>query len=166
VPWRNGPLTLYHGTVLKHWREISRDGVRVDRGRTGTDFGPGFYTTADRVQAGHWTVALTRRFAEPAVVLWAELDRDLLASLDCLYFVRGHEGAEDFWSFVHHCRRGATTRARRDRKKHMYDVVVGPVSRNYMRRAAYDDMDQISFHTRDAQAVLNTASWSLYDTAR
>jgi hypothetical protein len=146
--------------------EIVRDGIRVNRGRPGTDFGPGFYATADAAQAGHWTVALTRRFAEPTVVLRAELDRDLLASLDGLYFVRGHEGAEDYWSFVHHCRLGATTHARGDPKKDMYDVVVGPVSRNYMRRAAYDDMDQISFHTPDAQAILNTVSWSRYDTAR
>jgi hypothetical protein len=163
-PWRNGPLTLYHGTVLKHWREIGRDGVRVDRGRTGTDFGPGFYTTADLVQAGHWAAALGRSMNEPAVVISADVDRDLLASLDTLYFVRGNEGADDFWSFVRHCRGGARSHARGG--KQLYDVVVGPVSRNYKRRLAYEHMDQISFHTPEALAVLNLVTWSGDDPTR
>jgi hypothetical protein len=152
--------------VLKHWSGIVREGVRADRGRTGTDFGPGFYTTADRVQAGHWAVALARSMNEPAIVIRADIDRDLLASLDTLYFVRGHEGADDFWSFVRHCRGGARTHARAASKKRLYDVVVGPVSRNYKRRVAYEDMDQISFHTPEALAVLNLASWSGYDPTR
>ncbi len=138
----------------------------MERGRSGTDFGPGFYATADREQAARWAVELSRRTGEAAVVAWAELDRDLLASLECLYFVRGHESADDFWSFVNHCRRGAVTHGRSTSSKAMYDVVVGPVSRNYRRRAAYEDMDQISFHTPEAQAALNRVPWSSYDPAR
>lgn len=165
-PWTNGPLTLFHATLLGRWLEIIRDGVRVERGRSGTDFGPGFYATADREQAARWAAELSRRTGEAAVVGWAEIDRDLLASLECLYFVRGHESAEDFWSFVHHCRKGALTHRRAGASKAMYDVVVGPVSRNYRRRAAYEGMDQISFHTSEAQAVLNRAQWSSYDPTR
>jgi hypothetical protein len=146
--------------------EIVRDGVRVERGRSGTDFGPGFYTTADRTQAAQWAEDLADRTGEAAVVAWAELDRDQLALLECLYFVRGHESAVDFWSFVHHCRRGARTHRRAGAAKAMYDVVVGPVSRNYRRRAAYENMDQISFHTPAAQAVLNRVQWSSYDPTR
>lgn len=165
-PWTNGPLTLFHGTLLGRWMEIVRDGVHVQRGRAGTDFGPGFYTTADRTQAARWAEDLADRTGDAAVVAWAELDRDLLASLECLYFVRGHESAVDFWSFVHHCRRGALTHRRAGASKTMYDVVVGPVSRNYRRWAAYENMDQISFHTPDAQAVLNRVPWNSYDPTR
>lgn len=165
-PWNNGPLTLFHGTVLTHLLEIERDGVRVDRGRSGTDFGPGFYATADREQAVQWAVSNGRRFKERPVVMWAEIARDVLASLECLYFVRGHEGARDFWSFVHHCRAGANTHARATPSRPMYDVVAGPVSRNFKRHAAYENMDQISFHTADAQTVLNRVPWSGYDPTR
>lgn len=164
--WSNGPLTLFHGTALTHWREIERVGVRVDRGRSGTDFGPGFYATADREQAAQWAVEVARRYREPAIVAWAEIDRDLLAALECLCFVRGHEGALDFWSFVRYCRSGATAHGRAAPSRPIYDVVIGPVSRNYRRRAAYAAMDQISFHTSDAQAVLNRTPWSGYDPTR
>jgi hypothetical protein len=164
-PWSNGPLTLYHGTVLGHWMEIARDGVRVDRGRTGTDFGRGFYVTADRDQALRWATGLAAQAGDRAVVAFAAVSRDLLASLHCLFFVRGHEGAEDFWSFVAHCRRGRATHGRADEAGGMYDIVVGPVSRNYKRRLAYGEMDQIGFHTPAAQEVLNSVPWSVYDPA-
>jgi hypothetical protein len=96
----------------------------------------------------------------------ADVDRELLASLDTLYFVRAHEGAEAFWSFVRHCRAGARTHGRSASTQELYDVVVGPVSRTYKRRAAYEDTHQISFHTPKALAVLNLASWSGYDPTR
>jgi hypothetical protein len=165
-PWNNGPLTLFHGTTLTHWLEIQRGGVRVNRGRSGTDFGPGFYATADREQAVQWAISNGRRFKEPPVVIWAEMSGDRLASLECLCFVRGHEGARDFWSFVLHCRAGANTHARAAPSKPMYAVVAGPVSRNFKRRAAYENMDQISFHTEDARAVLNQVPWSGHDPTR
>lgn len=164
-PWLNQPLTIYHGTVKAQWREITRDGVRVGRGRTNTDFGPGFYVTADRRQAEQWAKELSNRWSDPAVVIWAKVDRNQLASLDCLYFVRGHPNADDYWSFVHHCRAGSGTHNRGSAHPMFYDVVVGPVSRNYRRRAAYEDMDQISFHTPVAEALLNSIPWSGYDPA-
>jgi hypothetical protein len=158
-PWTNGPITLFHGTHLAQWRSIESDGVRVDRGRTGLDFGPGFYTTANRLQAVQWASELGLRRNDRATVIWARFDRDELARLECLFFVRGHHAAEDFWSFVHHCRAGAATHARAESARPFYDVVVGPVSRNHMRRSAYHDMDQISFHTPVAQDVLNRVPW-------
>jgi hypothetical protein len=163
--WTNGPLTLYHGTVFTRYLEMVREGVRVDRGRKRTDFGRGFYATADRDQALRWATRRTVHDEDRAVVAFASLSRDLLASLHCLFFIRGHEGAEDFWSFVTHCRRGAETHGRAGDAAPMYDIVVGPVARNYKRRVAYEEMDQIGFHTPAAEAVLNSVSWSVYDPA-
>lgn len=165
TPWTNGPLTLYHGTVLTHSLEIVRDGVRVDRGRAGTDFGRGFYATADRDQALRWAARRAGLAGDRAVVAFAAFSRDLLASLECLFFVRGHEGAEDFWSFVTHCRGGHETHGRASGAGSMYDIVVGPVTRNYKQRIAYEEMDQIGFHTPWAEAVLNSVPWSFYDPA-
>lgn len=160
APWRNGPLTLFHGTLLKHWGEIAQDGVRVSRGRLKTDFGRGFYATADLHQASGWATQLATRYGDTPVVAKAEVSRESLASLEALYFIRGHEDAADFWSFVHYCRGGAETHARPYGSKPMYDVVVGPVARNYRRRDAYENMDQISFHSRAAEDVLNSTTWS------
>jgi len=160
APWSNGPLTIFHGTVLTHWLDIARDGVRVGRGRLNTDFGRGFYATADLRQATGWAVQLATRYRDTAAVATAQVSRENLASLESLCFVRGHEDAADFWSFVHSCRVGAETHARPHLSKPMYDVVVGPVALNYRRRDAYENMDQISFHTRAAEDVLNGATWS------
>lgn len=164
--WSNGPLPLFHGTVLTHWLEIARDGVRVSRGRVKTDFGVGFYATADRLQATGRAQQVAERRQDRPVVVWGRLDRDALASLETLHFVRGHESAEDFWSFVHYCRGGAMTHGRSAQTKPLYDVVVGPVARNYHRRRAYENMDQISFHTPEAEALLNRISWTAYDPTR
>lgn len=135
----------------------------MGRGRAGTDFGRGFYATADRDQAMKWATRVAAARNDRPVVAFAAVSRDRLASLECLFFVRGDEGADDFWSFVFHCRRGATTHARRGVQRAMYDVVAGPVSRNYHLRSAYENMDQICFHTRAAEQVLNSVSWSFYD---
>jgi len=166
VPWSNGPLTLFHGTILTHWLGIARDGVSVRRGRAKTDFGVGFYATADQLQAVGRARQVAERRQDLPIVIWGHVERDALASLEALYFVRGHEGAEDFWSFVHHCRRGAITHARSAQARPLYDVVVGPVARNYHRRRAYENMDQISFHTPEAEALLNRITWSAYDPTR
>lgn len=161
--WRNDPLVLYHGTLFTRYLEIARDGIQVGRGRDGTDLGRGFYATLDRDQAMRWATRLAAGRKDKPVVAFAGVSRDDLASLECLFFVRGDEGADDFWSFVFHCRRGAKTHARRGGQRTMYDVVAGPVSRNYHLRSAYENMDQICFHTGAAEQVLNSVPWSCYD---
>jgi hypothetical protein len=166
TPWTNQPLRIYHGTLVDHAMYIMEGGADVGRGRERTDFGKGFYATADARQAADWAIQLAARKNGTAVVVYTELDREDLAKLDSLVFIRGHADAYDYWSFVQHCRTGAGTHGRRLPGKPLYDVVIGPVSRNYARRTTYEDMDQISFHTAEAQEVLNRVPWEGYDPTR
>ena len=157
--WSNQPLRLYHGTLEGSARSIVSRGVSVARGRTGTNFGPGFYTTSDAGIAAEWAWALgTKHRGRRIAVIAADLDRDSLATLAWLTFARGDEGAHDFWSFVKHCRTGARHHGRRAPANPLYDAVIGPVA-GILKRTYIPDMDQISFHTPAAEAVLNSIQW-------
>jgi hypothetical protein len=90
----------------------------------------------------------------PAVVELT-VSRDDWAQLETLAFVRGDFAADDFWSFVHHCRSGATDHGRRVALRPFYDVVYGPVAAFWNQRMSIGGSDQISFHTSDADLVLN-----------
>lgn len=174
--WLNAPLRLYHGTTLPGARQIHEEGVRVSRGRVGTDFGPGFYATTVERQAWTWAWQLgERRRAVPAVVA-ADVDREALGRLAVLAFVRGDFDAADFWSFVVHCREGARGHRRTPATGTpgigiqsalapggLYDMVVGPVVAFWRQRVTLSDTDQISFHTAAAEDVLNLASWEIHD---
>src|SRR5688500_1848722 len=73
--------------------------------RTRADFRRGFYTTTVEAQAMAWAERLARQLhgTQPAVLRF-EVERDALASLDCLWFVRGARNAVEYWAFVMHCR--------------------------------------------------------------
>lgn len=158
--WGNPPFRLYHGTLEANARSIVSVGVSVARGRPGTDFGPGFYTTSDPEVAREWAWRLeSKRHRRRTAVVAADLDRDSLASLSWLSFVRGDEDADDFWRFVASCRRGALHHGR-SAPTPLYDAVMGPVVAILNQRVCVVDTDQISFHTPAAQAVLNSAHWS------
>jgi hypothetical protein len=100
-------------------------------------------------------------------VVGVDVDRDQLARLDHLAFVRGEPEAEDYWSFVIHCRSGAPDHGRAAHPSRFYDVVIGPVSAFWQQRLAIAGSDQISFHTDAAERVLNSServvswTWSL-----
>lgn len=159
--WTNQPLRLYHGTLQADARSIVSRGVDVTRGRSGTDFGPGFYTTSDLDAAVEWGSQLaSKRYRRLAAVVTAELERESLAALSALSFVRGDSAAHDFWSFVIHCRGGALHHGRRASAGLRYDVVVGPVTAMLRQRTCVPETDQISFHTPAAEAVLNAIKWS------
>jgi Protein of unknown function (DUF3990) len=126
-------------------------------GRTHTDFGPGFYTTTLLRQAHTWAaqIAATKPgLAQPAVVE-LRISRNDLARLESLAFVRGDFHADDFWSLIHHCRRGATDHGRPASQGPYYDLVYGPVAAFWNQRMSIADADQLSFHTAAAEAVLN-----------
>jgi hypothetical protein len=161
--WTNAPVRLYHGTSERDAQAIVAGDVNV-AGRDKTDFGPGFYTTTVERQARTWADRRAKHRARmrPAVVA-IDLDREALASLAILAFVRGDFDADDFWSFVAHCRTGAVDHGRVG-PRGPYDVVVGPVSAMWVQRLAIQGVDQVSFHTRAAQRVLNSSrrfvSWT------
>lgn len=153
--WTNQKLVVYHGTLETSADRILEHGVSVARGLPGSDFGIGFYTTTLRRQAGQWAWNLARKTPglKPAILEY-EIDRDALGSLEALSFVRGDHDAEDFWSFVVHCRLGRQGHARSGGSGY-YDVVFGPVAAFWERRALIQGADQISFHTAAAERLLN-----------
>jgi hypothetical protein len=159
--WNNQEITLYHGTLAQSAQAILQNGVSLAYARTRSDFGLGFYTTTLRRQAEVWAyrrVDEARRkkpSARPGVIEFM-VSRDRLAELDCLWFVRGDFDADDFWSFVFHCRimRGSHGRTA---PKSWYDIAVGPVVASLRQRAVIQGYDQVGFHTDDAIGVLNSA---------
>jgi hypothetical protein len=90
----------------------------------------------------------------PAVIAFT-VERNSLAQLECLFFVRSSSAAADFWSFVQNCR----NMGRHDRKHAiLYDLVAGPVTGDWKKQSVMPDGDQVSFHTDPAVAVLNALS--------
>ncbi|MBV9039254.1 MAG: DUF3990 domain-containing protein, partial [Acidobacteriaceae bacterium] len=147
------------GTLDPFANAIVTGPVLTSRGRTHTDFGPGFYTTTILRQAHMWAAQLAAtKGSVAAAVVQLIVPREELAKLDALAFVRGDFDADDFWSLVYHCRRGAADHGRVPSAPDylsMYDVVYGPVAAFWNQRMAIVDADQVSFHTPRAEAVLN-----------
>ena len=127
----------------------------MSRGRTRTDFGPGFYTTTLLRQAHTWAaeIAASKVGTKPAVIE-ITVRREDLAQLETLAFARGDFHADDYWSLVHHCRKGAMDHGRVLPKTY-YDLVYGPVAAFWNQRMTIADADQVSFHTTNAEAILN-----------
>jgi hypothetical protein len=119
-----------------------------------TDFGRGFYTTTRLHQAKQWANSRVRRILAPngptpqAIVLSFTLDRNRLAKLDTLVFVRP---TRDYWRLVNDCRNGFPPHQRGQPDE--YDIVYGPVSLA-PQQLLIQDCDQISFHTHRALSVL------------
>lgn len=151
--WNDQDIVLYHGTLDLHVASILQR-VDLNRCRHLRDFGRGFYTTTNRLQAERWANDLAARNAgaAPAVIAFA-VERNDLAVLDSLVFVRGTAAAVDFWSFVQFCRSSATDHGRAHAP--WYDLVAGPVMGSLRKQSVIPDGDQLSFHTLQATAVLD-----------
>lgn len=151
-----------------------RGGISHAMSAPDTDFGLGFYTTTLLRQAEDW--AYIKHKAESLfnrglpdfrpVVVWFRVPRADLAGLDALSFVRGDYDAEEFWSFVQHCRSSVRATKFRPAVIHhherdasglptWYDLVSGPVAAFWPQRSAMLNADQYSFHTQKAVDVLN-----------
>lgn len=153
--WNNPAIVLFHGTTQNHVASIQA-GVNVAAGKPSCDFGRGFYTTTSVQQARRWARSMGVRHNQlPAVIRFA-VDRDALAALNFLAFVRKDIHALDFWNLVRHCRLGY---AHRPVNPTMYDVVVGPVAMRWKGAlVAFRDYDQFSFHTNAAAALLDLSN--------
>ena len=116
-PWTNKRLMVFHGTIQEHADAIVGGGVNVRICQPEADFGRGFYTTTDRQQADNWANKLSEATGSLPAVVELELDRDELAGLEMLSFVRGDRHADDFWSLVVHCRTGSSGHARRAKRR-------------------------------------------------
>ena len=153
--WTNQDVVLYHGTTKAVADGIcSGIPVNVSIATVTSDFGRGFYTSSLFTQAATWAwqKALRIRLATAAVIEFT-IKRDNLSALRSLCFVRGGFQVEDYWSFVFYCRMGRKSHGRPIQG--CYDVVAGPVAAFWTQRLAILDVDQISFHTQDAQDLLN-----------
>ena len=155
--WSNQDIIVYHGTVDTFAPMIVSGPVLVSKGKPNTDFGPGFYTTTLKRQAQMWAaqISATQPGTNPAVIE-ITINRHSLASLDTIAFVRGDFDADDYWSLIHHCRKGALDHGRVPPLA-CYDVVYGPVAAFWNQRMSIADADQISLHTTAAEAVLNVS---------
>jgi hypothetical protein len=128
--------------------------VDLNRCKHLRDFGRGFYTTTKRTQAERWANDLAAQAAGAApAVLEFTVERNDLALLETLFFVRGTAAAVDFWSFVQFSRSSATDHGRAQTP--WYDLVVGPVMGSLRKQTVIPDGDQVSFHTPNAAAVLD-----------
>jgi hypothetical protein len=155
-PWLNQDIVVYHGTVDTFAAMIVSGPIRVSFGKPNTDFGPVFYTTTLKRQAQMWAAqtSASRPGTAPAVIE-ITVHRTALAGLDTLAFVRGDFYADDYWSLIHYCRKGALDHHRSPPGS--YDIVYGPVAAFWNQRMMVADADQISFHTLSAEKVLNSS---------
>ena len=151
--WNDQDIVLYHGTLDTHVASILQ-GVDLNQCKHLRDFGRGFYTTTNRVKSERWANGLAAQTvgAAPAVIEFT-VERNELALLDALFFVRGTAVAVDFWSFVQFCRSSATDHGRAHAL--WYHIVVGPVMGSLRKQTVIPDGDQISFHTPNATMVLD-----------
>ncbi len=158
--WINQDLVLFHGTIDRFEASILTD-IDVSKGLWERDFGRGFYMTTSLAQARAWAWRTSQRYpgSLPSIVS-VTVDRDSLAKLESLSFVRGAVDAHDYWSFVRGCRTPGADHGR-SIKQGWYDVVVGPVSRDWRMLDAFPDADQFSFHTRRAANLLNRSPRSV-----
>lgn len=153
--WTNPAIVLFHGTTQNHVAAIIA-GVNVGVGRNACDFGQGFYTTTSLIQARRWAKLLAARNGQQPAVIRFSVDRNALAALEFMAFVRKDRHASDFWSLVRHCRLGhGHSRAGGAN----YDVVIGPVAKQWrFQQVAFRDYDQLSFHTNAAANLLNKSN--------
>src|SRR5436305_603052 len=125
--WANGKLTVYHGTDTRSLAvgagaaagtTLTGFMVNLSMCRPATDVEQGFYTTTSLHQAREWANSRVRRRRSQGIVLQFDLDRDWLAGLETLVFVRA---IQDYWDFVTHCRSGLAVHARASSNS-AYDV--------------------------------------------
>lgn len=151
-------MKLYHGSTVT----VKRPSLQ--RGRSTTDFGKGFYTTTNFEQAKKWAILKrNREQSTKAVVSTFEVPD---AILNGMYKVLRFSGATKEWlEFV--------VRNRRGQKTEKYSLVMGPVANDqlYATIRLYEQgvitadaaiemlkshvlFDQLSFHTSETIALL------------
>lgn len=119
------------------------------------DFGRGFYTTTNERAALDWAYRKSRKVGAEPFVIPMTINRVALGNLESIVFVRSAIDALEYWSFVENGRSGLP---HRPLTSDYYDVAYGPIAKVWVGArnvAAWDDFDQISFHTRAAQDMLN-----------
>jgi len=113
-----GKMTVYHGSYLK----ITDPKIIV--GEYTKDFGPGFYCTLIKEQAGRWA----QRLPTPTLNIY---DVRMNTSLDILEF---KDMTEEWLDFIIDCRHG---------KQHNYDIVIGAMANDQIYNFIEDYLEGI-----------------------
>lgn len=120
-------MKLYHGST-----EIIRTPVILDKQRL-LDFGKGFYTTTNKIQAERWAIIKQNREGNitKAYVSVYEFDNTLLNE-PTLNSKKFNQANEEWLDFV--------VKNRSEDYEHGYDVVTGPVANDtlYQTLALYE----------------------------
>jgi hypothetical protein len=154
--WNDPDIVLYHGTAGMYAASILQS-IDLNWCQPLRAFGKGFYTTTNQVQAELRAREWAKQLGDFPAVIAFTVERNSLAQLESLCFVRSSLAAVDFWSFVQNCR----NTGRHDRRHAiLYDLVSGPVTGDWKKQTVIPDGDQVSFHTDPAVTVLNILSGS------
>jgi hypothetical protein len=168
-------VILWHGCTSVDKSHIEQLGIQLNHCAVDSDFGRGFYTTTLERQARQWAwtyyswlsqnpgktgnqpVVLrfqARRYSSTTRVDAADAGLDALNSLQ---FVIADYFAEDYWSFVQHCRQSTKTHINDHQRTPggWYDLVCGPVAAFWKQRVSMVGSEQFSFHTDRAIGILN-----------
>ena len=108
-------MKLYHGS------NVEIDAIDLNRGRRGKDFGKGFYTNPDYMQAVEFCSNVIRRegCGVPTVTTF-EFDESALERLN----VKRFEGYSKEWAeFILMNRNNIS-----DKPAHDFDIVIGPIA--------------------------------------
>lgn len=154
-------MILYHGSIDKVEKPV------YSRCRANTDFGRGFYTTTNFIQAVKWAKLKQQRAGKgQSIVSVFEVD-DAIFKFTSTYKILQFAGPDKPWlDFVTANRKGSQIS--------YYDIVFGPVAndRLYATLALYEQgflsadaaieqlkthllFDQVSFHSQEAMNTLN-----------
>lgn len=109
-------MKLYHGSTV-----IVQNPVILDKQRL-LDFGKGFYTTTNQIQAERWATLKKIRYGDKniqAFVTIYELNNSIFS--DKSYNIKEYKRADEEWlDFVYS--------NRYDISQHNYDIVIAPVA--------------------------------------
>jgi len=147
-------MKVYHGSL----NQVKKPNVK--RGRPGTDFGEGFYTTTNFEQARRWAINKQKRTGRKYKAIVNTYDiADNILDID-KFIVKKFDSPDREWlSFVVNCRNSIP---------HDYNIVFGPVANDKIyltinmfesgiltaeetiARLKVDEyFNQISFHTKE-----------------
>lgn len=140
-------LKLYHGTDAASATAIRTYGIKLSEARAHTDFGPGFYMTSIGYQAKTWAMGASPDLVE------IDVSRYDFHPFKVLHFTIADDS---YWEFVKHCRMEDSPHHRCGNESR-YDIVIGPVTRDWRDRLIHQGYDQFSFHTDVAVDWLNGA---------
>lgn len=138
---------LYHGTTVDNVENISRK-IEFEKCKLNTDFGRGFYLTADKTKAEHWaSVRAAMRNQQGAVLVYGFNSEKLLE-------LKGKEYPDDSldWKqFVFNNRTNRTTPGFSHNLDSKYDYVWGAIAdgnTGLIKKAVEGEISETDFYSK------------------